>query len=112
MCGNYVKSGRSTKNFARANARGMLSPPLKSILDPPLHYTEKISIPGDESNGTSIQYTLNGDQEDKITVEEAKVKVFLHTRVSSKPVKEHVPVHKKVVKSEKYIHSYVVQIDI
>ena len=77
-----------------------------------LHDTEKISIPGDESNGTSIQYNLSGDQEDKITVEEAKVKVFLHTRFSSKPVKEHVPVHKKVVKSDKYIHSYVVQVDL
>ena len=61
-----------------------------------LHDTEKIIIPGDKSNGTSIQYNLSGDQEDKISVEEDKVKVSLHTHFSSKPVKVHVPVHKKV----------------
>ena len=64
-----------------------------------LHDTKKISIPGDKSNGTSIQYTLNGDQEDKIAVEREVVKVSLHNRFSSKPAKEHVPVHKKVIKS-------------
>ena len=61
-----------------------------------LHDTEKVSIPGDKSNGTSIQYNLSGDQEDKISVEEEKVKVFLQSCFSSKPVKVHVPVHKKV----------------
>ena len=64
-----------------------------------LHDAEKITIPGDESNGTSIQYNLNGDQEDKIAVEGKVVKVSLHNRFSSKPAKEHVPVHKKVIKS-------------
>ena len=64
-----------------------------------LHDTEKISIPGDKSIGTSIQYTLNGDQEDKIAVEREVVKVSLHNRFSSKPSKEHVPVHKKVIKA-------------
>ena len=62
-----------------------------------LHNTEKISIPGDESNGTSIQYNLHGDQEDKVEVESGKVKVLLQTHFSSKPVRQHVPVHKKVI---------------
>ena len=73
-----------------------------------LHGTEKISIPGDKSNGTSIQYNLSGDQEDKISVEEDKVKVFLQSRFSSKPVKVHVPVHKKVNINNQYIHNCVV----
>ena len=64
-----------------------------------LHNTEKISIPGDESSGTSIQYNLHGDQEDKVEVESGKVKVFLQTHFSSKMVKEHIPVHKKVIYS-------------
>ena len=64
-----------------------------------LQDTEKITIPGDKSNGTSIQYTLNGDQENKIAVEGKVVKVSLHNRFSSKPAKEHVPVHKKVIKA-------------
>ena len=62
-----------------------------------LHDTEKISIPGDESNGTSIQYNLPGDQEDKIEVNSEQVKVLLQTHFSSKMVKQHVPVHKKVI---------------
>ena len=61
-----------------------------------LHGTEKIIIPGDKSNGTSIQYNLSGDQEDKISVEEDKVKVSLHTCFSSKPVSYYVPVEKEV----------------
>ena len=42
-----------------------------------LHDTQKISIPGEESNGTSIQYNIHGDQEDKIEVDSGEVKVFL-----------------------------------
>ena len=70
-----------------------------------LHDTEKVSIPGDKSNGTSIQYNLSGDQEDKIAVEEERVKVFLQSRFSSKPVKGYVPVHKKVIINNQYIHT-------
>ena len=61
-----------------------------------LHDTQKISIPGTESNGTSIQYNLHGDQEDKVEVESGKVKVCLSSQFSSKPVRQHVSVHRKV----------------
>ena len=62
-----------------------------------LHDTQKISIPGEESNGTSIQYNIHGDQEDKIEVDSGEVKVFLQTHFSSKVVRQHVLVHKKVI---------------
>ena len=62
-----------------------------------LHDTQKIRIPGDESNGTSIQYNLHGDQEGKVEVDNEKVKVSLQTHFSSKTVRRHVAVHKKVI---------------
>ena len=62
-----------------------------------LYDTQRISIPGDESNGTSIQYNIPGNQEDKVEVDSGMVKVFLQTRFSSKFVKQHVLVHKKVI---------------
>ena len=68
-----------------------------------LHDTEKIIIPGDKSDGTSIKYDLSGDQEDKISVEEERVKVSLHTRFSSKPFSYHVPVEKEVNTINTYI---------
>ena len=63
-----------------------------------LNGTEKISIPGDKSNGTSIQYNLKGD-ENQIAVEGNVVKVTLHNSFSSKPAKEYVPFRKKVTKA-------------
>ena len=61
-----------------------------------LHDTQKISISGDESNGTSIQYNIPSDQEDKVEIENERVRVFLQTHFSSKPVKQHVSVYRKV----------------
>ena len=62
-----------------------------------LYDTQKISIPGEESNGTSIQYNISGDQEDTVEMDSGKVKVLLQTHFSSKLVRQHVSVHKKVI---------------
>ena len=62
-----------------------------------LHDTQKKSISCDESNGTSIQYNLCGDQIYKVKVDSGNVTVLLQTHFSSKTFKQCVKVHKMVI---------------